>query len=477
MDLSRAKLVSFVKTVETSSDGHNVWGPSDAEWATRLALQEVGESASPERFVEVRARLAWQRISDRCPELDKALKRHYFKPLLGWLVVVFAFFLGVVTDQVGESKQVNLLALPFAAIILWNLAMYGWLLVVSPVLRLFRVRKVQPSWLERLLSGLPADRERSSAKAGKTALRLRCLRDWGRCCGALTSLSLARVWHVAALMLVLGLIASIYARGLYIEYRVGWESTILDAADVQVILSALLGSLPLTFGLAVPDLAAVEQMRFSAGGGLATARPWLHVMAFLAVCVVVLPRLVLALWCHFRIRWIEHRFPIDLTDLYFQKLIAAYSRQPVEIVAIPFAKVLTATTGIKLNQIAAEVFGPKSTFKIGKTIPLGGEDDARAALNGASGVIRLALFDLTATPEVEHHGAFLKALRESSTRPVIALVDAGEFIARFGLSGERIRQRKQLWETFLSEQGIGCVIGDLTNEEAHEIRNALAALV
>lgn len=477
MDVSRAKLVSFVKTIETSSDDTKVWSQLDAEWATRLAVQEVGESASPERFVEVRARIAWQRISDRCPELEKALKKHYFKSLLGWLVVVIAFVLGVTTDQVGESKQVNLLALPFAAIILWNLGMYGWLLVVSPVLRLFGARSNRPSGLGRLLSGLPQDRERSSKRAGKVALRMRCLLDWGQSCGALISLSLARVWHVAALMLVLGLIASIYARGLYIEYRVGWESTILDAADVQVILATLLSSLPVTFGLTVPDLATVEQMRFSAGGGLATARPWLHVMALLAICVIVIPRLALTLWSHFRIRLIERRFPIDLSDLYFQKLIATHSRQPVQITAIPYAKLVSAAMGINLNQIVGDVFGPKSTFKICETIPLGGEDDVRATVKSTSNAIWLALFDLTATPETEHHGTFLRGLRDASSQPVIALIDSSEFVARFGLSGERMQQRKRLWETFLKEQQIPYLIGDLASEDAHEIRVELAALL
>lgn len=119
-------------------------------------------------------------------------------------------------------------------------------------------------------------------------------------------------------------------------------------------------------------------MRFSAGGGLATARPWLHVMALLAICVIVIPRLALTLWSHFRIRLIERRFPIDLSDLYFQKLIATHSRQPVQITAIPCAKLVSAAMGINLNQIVGDVFGPKSTFKICETIPLGGVNDIRA---------------------------------------------------------------------------------------------------
>lgn len=77
----------------------------------------------------------------------------------------------------------------------------------------------------------------------------------------------------------------------------------------------------------------------------------------------------------------------------------------------------------------------------------------------------------------EHHGTFLRGLRDASSQPVIALIDSSEFVARFGLSGERMQQRKRLWETFLKEQQIPYLIGDLASEDAHEIRVRLAALL
>lgn len=108
--------------------GAEIWSISDAEWATRLATQEVGEAAPSERFIDARARIAWQRIADRRPDLKRELEKRYPGAILGWMIILFALIAGILTDQIGDSKQVNLLAMPFVAIILWNLAMYVWLL-------------------------------------------------------------------------------------------------------------------------------------------------------------------------------------------------------------------------------------------------------------------------------------------------------------------------------------------------------------
>lgn len=108
--------------------GAEFWSSSDAEWATRLATQEVGEAAPSERFIDARARIAWQRIADRRPDLKRELEKRYPGAILGWMIILFALIAGILTDQIGDSKQVNLLAMPFVAIIVWNLAMYVWLL-------------------------------------------------------------------------------------------------------------------------------------------------------------------------------------------------------------------------------------------------------------------------------------------------------------------------------------------------------------
>ena len=134
MDQSTARIVSFVRTVETTSAGAELWLSPDAEWATRLAIQEVGDKATAERFITVRARIAWQRMTDRKPAFEKSLKKHNFKWFLGWMIILLAFVLGVLVDKIGDSKQVNLVAPPFLGIIAWNVFMYAVVLVFLPIM-------------------------------------------------------------------------------------------------------------------------------------------------------------------------------------------------------------------------------------------------------------------------------------------------------------------------------------------------------
>jgi hypothetical protein len=474
MNQSSAKIVSIVRTIETTPAGGEFWSSSDADWATRLATQEVGEAAAVERFIDARARIAWQRISDRRPDLERALEKRYPGALLGWMIILFALIAGILTDQIGDSKQVNLLALPFVAIIVWNLAMYVWLFFLRPVFGLFGLKDWGRRWLAGMLSGSP-DVDQGQQLKDKVSLRERCLADWASLYLPVATVQAARVWHLAAAMLAVGLIIAIYSRAFYTEYRVGWESTLLDAPDISVVLAAVFGWMPISFGLAVPDPSVVEQMRFSAGGGLVGARPWLHLMAFLAIALVVLPRLALATFASFRLRMFERRFPINLTDGYFQKLAARYARKAVEVIAIPYAKALLPSAAIALSQIVQEVFGSRSTIRIFETVPFGGEDDLPDVSSSSPDSIHLVLFDLASTPESENHGAFLKALnvQASSRRPVIALVDCHEFNARFGGTGDRLEQRTKLWRQFLADCGVPCVIGDLAGDGVEELRRNL----
>lgn len=471
MKQSGAKIVSFVRTIETSSAGAEIWSSDDADWATRLATQELGDAAPVERFIDTRARIAWQRISDRRPELERALEKRDQGTLFGWAIILLALIAGILTDQIGDSRQVNLLALPFVAIIVWNLAIYSWLLLLRPVLGLFGFKGWVRRWLESRLPGYPNTGIEQQI-AEKISLSVRCQADWARLCLPLTSARVERVFHLAAAMLVFGLIVAIYSRGFYTEYRVGWESTLLDASDISAALAAFFNWMPITFGLAAPDPSTVEQMRFSAGGGLVGARPWLHLLAFLAIALVILPRLALASFASFRLRMFERRFPIDLTRGYFQKLAARYARKPKDVVAIPYAKALLPESAIVLNQVVQDVFGTTSTVRILDTVRFGGEDEMPVLAAKSRDSILLALFDLASTPESENHGVFLKALKReaSSGHSLISLVDSREFKARFGSTGDRMEQRTKLWRRFLADCGVPCVIGDLGDEGSAELR-------
>ena len=69
----------------------------------------------------------------------------------------------------------------------------------------------------------------------RAAIQLR----WQQVAQALTVQRWKRVLHLSAAAWAVGVALSLLMRGLVVEYRVGWESTFLDAGQVHSILSLL----------------------------------------------------------------------------------------------------------------------------------------------------------------------------------------------------------------------------------------------
>jgi hypothetical protein len=67
----------------------------------------------------------------------------------------------------------------------------------------------------------------------------------------------------------------------------------------------------------------------------------------------------------------------------------------------------------------------------------------------------VVLFNATATPERENHGAFVAAVaaRVAGRAPLVVLVDTSDFADRFRDSPRRIAERRAAWEQALAEHG------------------------
>lgn len=477
MNRTSAKRVSFVRTIETTPGGADFWTAEDAARVSRLAAQELGEQAGPERLVAARAQLAWMSIADRRPELERLLARRASR-LPGVLLPLLAFLLGVLSDQIGDSHQLNLLALPFILIIAWNLLMYLWLLLGAPLAALAGFRLPGRRWLATHLAGTPLPGLlRGRFAPARATLHARCLADWAGLNLRTGLLAAARSWHLAAAALVAGLIASMYFHALYTGYRVGWESTLLDATDVHAMVATVLGWLPLHFGPEVPDLATVEQMRFQAGGGLADARPWLHLLATLAFALVIVPRLLLAAFDSLLLRRLDTHFPLPLDEPYFRRLLLQSGHDTRDVLAIPHARALTPEAALALDGVVRRVCGAGSAPRLAGCVPFGGEDAPQLPPMPQAGGLLLLLFDMGATPEPEHQGVLIKAVRAQAgaAQQMIGVVDSAEFRRRFGEAGERLTQRRQLWAAFLAGHGLSCVCADVSAVAADALAEQLEA--
>ena len=68
----------------------------------------------------------------------------------------------------------------------------------------------------------------------------------------------ARAFHLAAAAVAVGLVASLYVRGVAFDYRAGWESTFLDASGARALLAVLYGPASWITGIPVPGVPELE---------------------------------------------------------------------------------------------------------------------------------------------------------------------------------------------------------------------------
>jgi hypothetical protein len=270
---------------------------------------------------------------------------------------------------------------------------------------------------------------------------------WSKASWPMTVARAGMVFHVAALALALGLIGGMYLRGLVLDYRAGWQSTFLEPATVQRGLATALEPASLLTGVALPDEAGVASLRVKAGEeAQAPAASWIHLYAATLGLFVVIPRLLLALGSWLRGLWLSRRLPLSINDPYHQRLLQQQALSAARVRVHPHGIAPDAAAGLNLHRLVSKVFGEKAELALAPLTAYGAEESGVTA-SLESDTVKVALFDLSATPEVEAQGRFVTALKERSTQgtSVVMMVDEAAFNSRFGL-GERGTQRRAAWD-------------------------------
>jgi hypothetical protein len=269
-----ARRVALLDWAE-SHDVGALWSADDARWATQQARAEGGAD-----FRLARARHAAQRLGERDDRLSQMLARRLWS--LRWALAAAGagLALGIGMDRLG-GQQLNLLALPLWTFLGLQLLAYGVLLALA-----FKAHRplTDDGWALRLWRRLLTPVARG--RAGQA------LAHWWRLSLPLQAARCALLWHLALLGMSLGLIAGLYLRALGLEILIGWESTYLDAAQVQRLADVLLAPAAWLTGLAVPDVGPLRHGALQ--GPQALAADWLHLLAA-TVGLVALPRLLLVL--------------------------------------------------------------------------------------------------------------------------------------------------------------------------------------
>ncbi len=448
------------------SSGFVRWTDEDRAWASRSALQTVGADASPEAFLAARAQAGLRRLEPLDPLLLRWRALRPWRSEWWWLAGALGLLLGLLADRIGPSQRINLLAPPVWALIAWNLAVYAALLLgrlLSPAAPGLLRRGLASAWQRWRTRAVPPNGDSAAAWS-------QFVPAWASFSRPLNGARLASALHLGAAAIALGLLAGMYLRGLVLDYRVGWESTFLDAGSVHALLSTLLAPAQALSGQDLPDVAALQALRLPQPGG--AAAPWIHLYALQLVLLVVLPRLLLALWAGWRARSLQANLRLPLGEPYFQRLLRQQRGGSTLLRVWPHARTPDTAALAALRALMARVLGDGVRLHIAPTVPYGNEETPAETAADAAG--RIALFDFGATPEPESQGRLLQALAAPGAGAPVLLVDESAFVQRFGASSPRRTERRQAWQALAEASGCPAVFVELQAADTVAAEDALA---
>ena len=421
-----------------------------------IAARASEEIDGPEASAAADARLiAGNDPKDRALARAKlVLSRRALKPsrmpalptgLFTGALVFAAYLFGVLTDRfTSEGAVVNLLSPALLFVLFWQIALYV-LLFAGAVAGLLGVSPKLPG--RRLFAELLARVRMPAVK--KQTLKERPL--WLSLLTPSLRFDAARAFHLAAAALGAGLLTGLAFRGIGTAYTVGWTSTWLAGHETWLahLFAATYGLVPLdVFGLSFPDAAAIADMNLRVNPeGSPDAAAWLLRLMGLVACVVILPRLLLALFADRRAKAARSHFV--WTE---EEAEAPASPQDPEAVS-PVLKGATVLTTVPADEAlrrrtAALLMEPDLHWR---TVDVW-KDEPENVLASVETGAEVLLFDGIATPEDEVHGRWLEAVAKRCSGASVLLVDLSGLEKQFGADSERLTARKALWESFATER-------------------------
>lgn len=437
MNEHTARDVVLVRAIETADHNKEILSDDDRMYASRSARElaqwraaDRKAEATGDDFLQQRAEQILRRLAERHAAFAGFLKQRSPLQPLAWALPLIALLLGAGLDRITDPHRVDLLSAPLLLIIGWNLLVYAglalWLCIPS-----------RP----RVPHRLKAPRKLPSALSSAV---MNFTREWAQLSAGLHAARLSRAVHLSAAAFAIGALASLYARGLLSQYAAGWESTFLDAAQVHSLLSMLFAPATALFHLQGFTLAEIEALRFPQTTAAEGGARWVHLYAATMLLLVIAPRLLLAAWAQWRASRLARHFPLDLEQPYFRQLSDAIGMpQGGTLRVLPYSFTVDEARHRGLQQVATGMFGEQGRLMLR---PSTGYGDMPQVSDDADVSATAALFNLTATPEQENHGAFLDALSKALPRGVTVLLDESAYLERIG--AERLAERVALWQEF-----------------------------
>jgi len=481
MNEADVRRVLLVRAFEEERGGKQFLQAAECSAATREA--RVAADGTLDAFLLARANRLYASLREAVPGVDRAYDAAGLRGPNAMVVFSVMLIVGVAIDRVGGGRFLNLLAFPLIGMIAWNLVVY--VLVATGALRSSDKSAASNGvhgWLLGPAAWLSAPERpwsrwrRVADSAGAAAHGHEFLAAWTDLAAPLYGARLNRLLHCGAAGLVLGTVAGMYMRGLALEYRVGWESTFLDAAGVHRLLSIVLWP-ALTAGVGqLPSIEALQALQGAPESGASeSAASWIHLYAFTALALVLVPRALLAGFSAWRASKLERELPVtwDL-DPWALRLFAGDRGSAVEVRTLIYAHRMDARSSDGLRSFALDCFGNRAAVRECEELSYGDEYVAQESERARR--CELIVFNLAQTPEPEVHGQFCRAAVERAggargRRAVLVIIDEASFTERLGDDEEsrgRLESRRRNWSRVLGELDIEGVFLNLSDHVSNE---------
>lgn len=386
-----------------------------------------------------------------------------------WLVPLLALVLGFASEKITDPHRLNLLTAPLLAILAWNLAMYA-VMALRSVTRLGRRAAAAQA---RALAPVSHWWSRASLRvkdAGLRTLYQRFLQDWAPYQNVRQGRRLQAMLHVGAAALAAGVALGLVVTGLFTEYRIGWESTWLAAPQVQQLTNVLTWPAQALLGQPGWSLAQIELLQSWPAGHQENGRQWIIAYSLLLVLVVVLPRLLLALWHGLRAAGSARMLHLPMGTPYFQALARDFTSDATVVAIHPFSLAMTPERQALLQHHVRAQFGAAAHLVIAPTLGYGDTGNYfRQTLEERVPSLSVLLFNLAATPEEEAHGAVLREFEGHVPGARAVWLYGHELMQRLGHDAsaqQRLAERRHLWQLFVQAHGQQAVFIDQEQERS-----------
>jgi hypothetical protein len=446
------------------------------------------------RALAARADILKRQVVTRYPFVEAVLAMRG-AALAGGLLILASLLMGFSLSTLDGGRRVDVLALPLLGLILWNLAVYVFV-AINGIRSLTRQTRRPPSLASLLVTAASSRLKRLIAKSAAFNAVLaealgRFLGEWTAATRPLWIARAARLLHLCAAAIGIGLVIGLYLRGIVLDYRAGWESTFLEAGQVRAILSLLYAPASALTGIGIPDEAHIATIRIINGVGGESAARWIHLLAATTIIFVVVPRVALALMQSATI--LRHTLHVTVPPslaAYYRTAFGVIDGGHSVVAVMPYAYEPFGGATAALRRLLSNAFGESLVITLHAGTRYGEEErfmQQLAEYSDGSADIVVLLFNLAATPEDENHGIIVAGARDllqrlrSHTR-LLVLVDERPFAARMTTAGAaRLAERRESWRSFIAAHGLIAYFIDLGQpeippgdmENAERLRNAV----